>query len=211
MKNSENYPFYSPELSRSQDVYSQEDKELAIHFLTAIEEDQGLIESGNVTFAMIRPSVGPDANLLGLGDAEAADTIEEMISELGVMGKFSFTFNQSAIAELYAGDPQENMLKQTPVNPDKYSSRWPEFIDFMSSGPTTALILFSANGDAIEKWRSHLGHWNVDVNRDSSTIRGRLAVDKYNNLVHGSDSPAAVRREIGIIKSILLWSDHARP
>lgn len=203
MQSPENYPFYSPELSRSQDEYSQEAKELAIHFLTAIEEDPELIESGNVTFGMIRPSVGYTANLLGLDDAEAADTIEEMISGLGVMGKFSFTFNSDAIAELYSGDPQDNMLKQTPVDPEKYPSRWPEFIDFMSSGPTTALILFSESGDAIEKWRSHLGHWNVDVNRDPSTIRGRLAVDKYNNLVHGSDSTAAVRREIGIIKSIL--------
>ena len=203
MKHTENNPFYSPELSRAQSSFSPEDKELAAHFLTLIESDNELIDSGNVTFAMIRPAVGPDANLLGLDDGNAADAIEEMITELGVMGKFSFTFTKEAIAELYDGDPRENMLKQTPVNPDVYDSRWPEFIDFMSSSPTTALILFSESGDAIEKWRNHLGHWNVDVNRDPSTIRGRLAVDKYNNLVHGSDSPAAVRREIGIIKSIL--------
>jgi len=196
--------FYRQELSRESPSQSNEELQLAAEFLSFVESQDTLIDSGNITFAMIRPSVGPEANLLNLPDGDAADTIEEMITGLGVMAKFSFTFTKEAISELYDGGPRENMEKQTPVDPATYSSRWPEFIDFMTTAPTTALILHSEDGDAIEKWRAHLGHWNVDVNRDESTIRGRLAVDKYNNLVHGSDSPEAVRREIGIIKSVLL-------
>jgi nucleoside diphosphate kinase len=203
MVNREKGPFYSKELARSRNEKNREELERAAEFLTAIEDAEGLIESGNITFAMIRPQVGPDANLLHIADTEAAETIEEMINGLGVMAKFSFVFDPTSIAKLYEGGPRESMEDQVPLDPESYPSRWPEFIDFMTSAPTTALILFSEEGDAIEKWRAHLGHWNVDANRDPSTIRGRLAVNKYNNLVHGSDSPQAVRREIGIIKGAL--------
>ena len=196
-------PFYRDELSRENAQQTGEELRLAADFLNFIESQDGLIESGKVTFAMIRPLVGPDANLQRLPDAIAADTIEGMITNLGVMAKFSFIFNEDTISELYDGGPRENMLQQTPIDPEAYSSRWPEFVTFMSSAPTTALILFSEDGDAIEKWRAHLGYWNVDANRNESTIRGLLAVNKYNNLVHGSDSPEAVRREIGIIKKLI--------
>ena len=61
------YPYFNPELSRSGiEPHSQELSE-AIEVL----EDPILareIEAGNITFAMIRPSVGPDANLLNLPD-----------------------------------------------------------------------------------------------------------------------------------------------
>lgn len=204
MNNPEQHFFYREELSRERRHQASEELELATDFLSFIESQDTLIDSGNITFAMIRPSVGPEANLLNLSDQEAADSIEEMITGLGVMAKFSFVFTKDAISELYDGDPRENMEKQTPIDPEMYTSRWPEFIDFMTTSPTTALILHSEDGNAIEKWRAHLGHWNVDLNRDESTIRGRLAVNKYNNLVHGSDSPEAVRREIGIVKNTLL-------
>lgn len=203
MNSPEKLFFYNAELSRDKSLTQNEELRLAADFLNFVESQNELIESGNVTFAMIRPSVGPDANLLSLPDNKAADSIEEMITGLGVMAKFSFIFSKEAVEELYDGGPRENMENQIPIDPETYPTRWPEFVDFMTSAPTTALLLHSPDGDAIEKWRAHLGHWNVDVNRDESTIRGRLAVNKYNNLVHGSDSPEAVRREIGIIKSVL--------
>lgn len=203
MSSPEKYFFYNPELSREKTLAQKNELQLAADFLSFIESQDELIDSGNVTFAMIRPSVGPEANLLSLPDSEAADSIEEMITGLGVMAKFSFIFTKEAVEELYDGDPRENMENQIPLDLATYATRWPEFVDFMTSAPTTALILHNPDGNAIEKWREHLGHWNVDVNRDELTIRGRLAVNKYNNLVHGSDSPEAVRREIGIIKGVL--------
>lgn len=203
MSLTEKGPFYSKELARSKHERSREELQKAANFLTMIEAQEGLIESGAITFAMIRPQVGPEANLLQLADDEAADMIEEMIGGLGVMAKFSFVFDEASISKLYEGGPRESMEAQVPLDPQNYPSRWPEFIDFMTSAPTTALILYSQDGDAIERWRAHLGHWNVDVNRDESTIRGRLAANKYNNLVHGSDSTDSVRREIGIIKGAL--------
>jgi nucleoside diphosphate kinase len=58
------------------------------------------------------------------------------------------------------------------------------------------------NGEAVSKWRSQLGHWNVEAKRDLSTIRGRWARDNHNNLLHGSDSPESALREIHIVSNL---------
>ncbi len=194
----EKLPYYSAELDRSSNSFDPE----AYKSITDILNDDLLdneIQAGNITLAMIRPSVGPDANNLHLPDLDAAAKIEEMIRGLGVVTKFSFHFSKEAVEEFYQGGPQENMLKEAPIDGVAYMTRWPEFVDFMSSTPTTAILLHSPDGDAIEKWRAHLGHWNIDEVRDESTIRGKLGVNKYNNLVHGSDAPQSVHREIAII------------
>ena len=198
----EKLPFYSPELQRSHDPIARESYGEVVAILQDVEV-QAEIEAGNVTLAMIRPNVGPNANIEGLPDLEASDRIEEMIEGLGVMAKFSFRFSAEAAEEFYGGGPKQSMINERPLDPNKYSSRWPEFIAFMASGNTTVLLLHSPDGDAIAKWRSHLGHWNIDEVRDASTIRGKFGVNKFNNLVHGSDSPEAVRRELKIIKDCL--------
>jgi nucleoside diphosphate kinase len=151
--------------------------------------------------------VGPDANNEGLPDLEAAERIEEMIEGLGFMCKFSFIFTPEATETFYQGGPQKSMSKEEPIDSSKYESRWPEFIDFMASGPTTAIILYSPDGDAVPKWRDHLGHWNIDEVRDMNTIRGKFGVNKYNNLVHGSDAPENIFNELEIIKSCVKTSE----
>jgi len=162
------------------------------------------VRSGNVTLAMIRPNVGPRANIQGLSDSDCANMIEEMIFDLGVLAKFSFQFTEETVDEFYSGAPQATMEGAEAEDPDMYESRWPEFKVAMSSGPATVLLLYSENGDAIEKWRGHLGHWNIAKNRDPSTIRGKLAVNIFNNLVHGSDASDSVQRELVIIKNCLV-------
>lgn len=198
----EHVPFYTPELDRSHLQPSVEAIDAALDLLYD-SHLKSEINAGNITLAMIRPNVGPAANREALPDSECAEQIEEMIEELGVVAKFSFQFTDEAAKEFYSGDPELNMSKQPPRNTDDYQSRWPEFIDSMTSGPTTVLLLHDPDGNAIAKWRSHLGHWNIDEIRDIDTIRGKLGVNKYNNLVHGSDAPESVARELAIIASCL--------
>lgn len=196
-------PYYNPELSRAEIKLSPGSVNQVIELLN----DPRLadeINAGNVTLAMIRPHVGPDANNLGLSDIDAAHEIESLIENLGYITKFSFQFNTDAVEEFYGGDPKESMSKGTARDESVYSNRWFEFRDSMTAGPTTAILLYSTDGDAIPLWRAHLGHWNIDNERDPKTIRGKLGVNKYNNLVHGSDAPESVIRELEIIKSCLL-------
>lgn len=196
------YPYFNPELSREK----EDRNDVALSEISEILDDPVLareVHAGNVTLAMIRPAVGPEANVLNLPDLEAADHIEEMIVNLGVMAKFSFRFTPDAVEEFYGGDPKDSMSKGTARDSKSYENRWLEFVDFMASGPTTALLLHSSSGDAIPLWRAHLGHWNIDEVRDETTIRGSFGVDKYNNLVHGSDSIDSVFKELDIIRRSL--------
>lgn len=199
MSESIRLPFYDSKLARTEItdtvMYPESVKKLLI--------DDRVIEAayrGNLTLAMIRPKVGPEANLRGLSDESCAELVEEMIEGMGVVAKFSFTFTEDIVDEFYSGLPQATMERNVPQDPSRFESRWPEFKEFMASGPTTALLLFSPNGDAIERWRAHLGHWNIEKYRDPATIRGSLGVDIFNNLVHGSDSPDSVVRELGLIR-----------
>ena len=68
-----------------------------------------------------------------------------------------------------------------------------ELVDFITSGPTLALVL---EGDgAIAVVRTTMGATNP-TNADPGTIRGDLALAMPDNLVHGSDSPESAEREI---------------
>lgn len=192
-------PYFNKELARTEVSEDTKYNQEVIDLLA----DRRLYEEalkGNLTLAMIRPNVGPDANLQGLSDAECADLIEGMIQGLGVAAKFSFKFTEDVVAEFYEGGPQEVMEQGRPLDESRFESRWPEFKEFMSSGPTTVFLLYSDGGDAVSRWRDHLGHWNIEKFRDPSTIRGALGVDIFNNLVHGSDAPSSVIRELSLIR-----------
>ena len=70
-----------------------------------------------------------------------------------------------------------------------------ELVEFITSGPTLALVL---EGDgAIAVVRTTMGATNP-TNADPGTIRGDLALAMPDNLVHGSDSADSAEREIAL-------------
>jgi nucleoside-diphosphate kinase len=73
-----------------------------------------------------------------------------------------------------------------------------ELVDFITSGPTMALVLEGEG--AIATVRTTMGATNP-ADAGPGTIRGDLALSMPDNLVHGSDSPESAAREIG------LWFD----
>jgi nucleoside diphosphate kinase len=195
-------PYFDNELARANitDATAYDDTVIQLLSDKRIQEAASL---GNLTLGMIRPNVGPNTNLRGLLDADCAELIEEMIIGLGIAAKFSFKFNEEIVDEFYSGAPQQVMEQNVPLDSSRFDSRWPEFKEFMASGPTTALLLYSPDGDAIQKWRDHLGHWNIEKFRDPKTIRGALGVNIFNNLVHGSDAPESVIRELSLIRKVV--------
>jgi nucleoside diphosphate kinase len=194
-------PFYSEELGRDNLCPSGEVRAGLLALLRSNFLNDEIMH-GNVTLAMIRPSIGPTENVYEWQDRQAAEKIEEMIARLGVMAKFSFRFTQEAAEEFYQG-VKGYLESRPPTRPGPYGSHWEEFIALMTSGPTTALLLYNADGNAISLWRAQLGSRNVNESRDNNTIRGRLSTDIYNNLVHGSDSPNAVAAELQIITELI--------
>lgn len=197
-------PKYIPELSRQnmgEQAIDRAHGEELVEFLN----DQDLLDEirdGNVTLAMIRPDIESSTTITGQ-DTEIANEIEKHITDVGLLAKFSIHFDKKAINEFYSGGPKEIQLEQPPLRRHEEESRWDEFVSIMTAGPTTILLLHTSNSDAIQQWRKQVGHWNIEVNRDPNTIRGKFGVDNYNNLVHGSDAPESVEREVDIIKNCI--------
>jgi nucleoside-diphosphate kinase len=70
-----------------------------------------------------------------------------------------------------------------------------ELVDFITSGPLVALALEGT--DAIATVRTMMGATNPTASAPG-TIRGDLALELAENVVHGSDSPESAARELGL-------------
>lgn len=85
-------------------------------------------------------------------------------------------------------------------------------VEYMSSGPVVALALEGV--DAIKVCRSLIGATN---GREAApgTIRGDYAMSFSTNLVHGSDSPEAAAKELGIFfpeaEETIAWTPVTEP
>lgn len=70
-----------------------------------------------------------------------------------------------------------------------------ELVDFITSGPTWALVVEGEG--AIATMRMTIGATNP-ADAQPGSIRGDLASAMPDNLVHGSDSPESAEREIAL-------------
>ena len=70
-----------------------------------------------------------------------------------------------------------------------------ELVEFISSGPTWALVVEGPG--AIATLRKTIGATNP-ADAEPGTIRGDFAMSMPDNLVHGSDSPASAEREVAL-------------
>ena len=70
-----------------------------------------------------------------------------------------------------------------------------ELVDFITSGPTWALVVEGEG--AIATMRKTIGATNP-ADADPGSIRGDLAMSMPDNLVHGSDSPESAEREVAL-------------
>jgi len=72
---------------------------------------------------------------------------------------------------------------------------YPKLVQFMTSGPVLALAI--EGKEAIEVMRKLMGKTN-SRQAEPGTIRGDLGMSFSNNLVHGSDSPEAAKKELAL-------------
>lgn len=72
---------------------------------------------------------------------------------------------------------------------------FPELLEFITSGPVVAIEL--SGESAVSVVRGMMGPTNP-AGAPSGTIRGDLALDLTQNIVHGSDSVESAERELGI-------------
>jgi nucleoside-diphosphate kinase len=72
---------------------------------------------------------------------------------------------------------------------------FPGLVDFITSGTLVAAVVEGPS--AVRAWRTMMGVTDP-VQAAPGTIRGDLAVEMGENLVHGSDSPESAVREIAL-------------
>ena len=70
-----------------------------------------------------------------------------------------------------------------------------ELVDFITSGPLVAGVI--TGREAVTGWRAMMGATDP-AKSAPGTIRGDLATELAENVVHGSDSPASAEREIAL-------------
>jgi nucleoside-diphosphate kinase len=70
-----------------------------------------------------------------------------------------------------------------------------ELVDFITSGPIVAMVL--EGPEAIKAARQVIGATNP-LEAAPGSIRGDLAIETGQNMVHGSDSPESAAREAGL-------------
>ena len=89
--------------------------------------------------------------------------------------------------------PQQ--LAETHYEPHKGKPFYPGLVKFMTSSPVVVLAL--QGKDAITIARKMMGA-TFGSKAEPGTIRGDLGVSNSFNLIHGSDSPEAAQRELGL-------------
>jgi nucleoside-diphosphate kinase len=70
-----------------------------------------------------------------------------------------------------------------------------ELVDFITSGPLVAMVLEGAS--AVAAARQVIGATNP-LEASPGSIRGELAIEVGQNMVHGSDSTESAAREVGL-------------
>jgi nucleoside-diphosphate kinase len=73
---------------------------------------------------------------------------------------------------------------------------YPSLVEFITRGPLMALVLEGPE-DTFAVVRAMMGATNP-ATAAPGTVRGDLALDTQQNLVHGSDSAESARREIAL-------------
>jgi nucleoside-diphosphate kinase len=126
------------------------------------------------TFAMLKPGIH-QRRLIG----EVLSRIEKMGFNIVAMKQICVT---RELAERHYGEHKGKEFYQP-------------LVDFVTSGPSIAMVLERENG--IAALRRLCGATNPD-DADPGTLRGDFAVITRRNIIHASDSKESARREIDL-------------
>jgi nucleoside diphosphate kinase len=174
----------------------------ALDYLNIIQNSDPY-RDGYVTLALIKPHA--DMNCCGYTDEQTYQNIRNIIQPL-IIFEFSHVVPQNFWEIWYDGLPKEKMSQVLASNPIIFKNKWEEYINNLSTGTNTFLILLFDNPNAISTWRDMIGPTDPIKAKQFApdSIRAQFARDFENNLVHGSDSPAALDREIKLTQELLV-------
>jgi len=135
--------------------------------------------TGNKTLTMIKPGAVKNKHIGAI-----IDRIEQ--AGFRIVAIKSLKLSKLAAEEFYAEH--------------KGKSFFDELVEFMSSGPIVAAVLYKDN--AVEDFRKLIGSTDP-AQAEEGTIRKDFAESKAHNAVHGSDSDESAERECHFFFSTL--------
>ena len=114
----------------------------------------------------------------------------------GLMGKIITRFEEKGLQIVGAKMMQiSDELAATHYQDHKGKPFYDGLVGFMTSSPVLVMAVRGVGAIAIS--RSMMGA-TFGSKADSGTIRGDFGVSNSFNLIHGSDSPEAAQRELGL-------------
>lgn len=162
-----------------------------------------LIEQGNITLGAIKPNA-QESRLQAIDDVSAEEEIFEHLSQrkdFGLQIMFAVSLKPSVreMEEFYK-DVKEN-LQNVPHKDG--GTIWDKVLGHMTSGPVTYFLLYSPDGNAVNKWRTIIGATDP-AKADKDSVRGKFALKISNNLVHGS-SGSTKEEAVANVKHEVHW------
>lgn len=156
-------------------------------------EFEQLINEGKITFGMVKPKRDAAKKVQGTDEEVTQMVIEAIKPPLQTIIEQPLWLPKEVMEPFY------EHLK--PLDEGRVLDR---VVGFMTGGAVTVLILYSEEGNAIAEWRTQMGRTSTPLDEEGTTLRHQFNTgDVGNNVVHGSDSPENVKREVGFIKQLL--------
>ena len=171
-----------------------DDSQWCLRALFGSDQTRNAVHGSDSSFSANReigfffpPTNAPLERTVCLVKPDAVDNTDNIVSSLEASGftvlhRKTETLTKERAEEFYAEH--------------KGKSFFNDLIGFMTSGPTTALLLEGRK--AIGKLRLALGPTSTDAAKEKApkSLRARFGTDNTKNAVHGSDSAASAEREI---------------
>jgi hypothetical protein len=187
--------------NRETPILSDSQIQETLTYLNLIKKSE-LYTNGYITLALIKPHA--EMNCCGYSDKQAYQEIKNRI-ETFIVFEFSSMVPKKFWETWYDGTPKSIMSSIPATNQYIYPNKWEEYLDNLSTGSNTFLLLQFDKPNAINTWRTMIGPTDpIKAKRFApESIRAQLARDFENNLVHGSDSPEALYREFELMYHFL--------
>lgn len=162
-------------------------------------ELQSLIDENKITLGIIKPQANVGKSLPD-EDEEAAQALLNEIGYDNIVFTFSTKLTGDQAESFYSAEKE----KYSQIVNEQGQTIWDSLYTFSQSGPLTFLLIYREN-NAVEWWRNRMGKTRPNEATPDS-IRGKHALQEKlpNNLVHGSDSPQSVKREVGELRNIVV-------